>query len=238
MPSLLACAVTIVLELFTSEGCSSCPPADRFLQKLIESQPAADVQIVALGEHVDYWDRLGWKDRFSSAHLTARQQTYGTRFNLESVYTPQIVVDGRTELVGTDASAARRAIDAARARPHGVVKIAINPASQALRVTVTASELPPLSRGDHADIVLAITEDHLTSEVKRGENQGRVLTHAAVVRHLAAIGEADAAAPSTVQTTIPLGPDWVIGELKVIAFVQERRGRAILASAVEPLGRR
>src|SRR4051794_27969654 len=126
MRTLLACAVTVVLELFTSEGCSSCPPADQFLQRLVDSQPIADVQIIALGEHVDYWDRLGWKDRFSSALFTTRQQTYGNTFNLSSIYTPQIVVDGRAELVGTDAEAARLAIERARAQAHGTVRIALD----------------------------------------------------------------------------------------------------------------
>src|SRR4051794_37883402 len=98
----------IVVELFTSEGCESCPPADVLLQQLASTQPVAGAQIIPLSLHVDYWDQLGWKDRFSSALLTNRQRTYGARFNIDSVYTPQIVVDGRSELVGSDGAAARK----------------------------------------------------------------------------------------------------------------------------------
>lgn len=238
MRTLLACAVTIVLELFTSEGCSSCPPADVLLQTLVDQQPIADVEIIALGEHVDYWDRLGWKDRFSSALFTQRQQTYGNRFNLSSIYTPQIVVDGRAELVGTDAEAARRAIARARSQAHGAMTIAVDARAAVVAVSVTASDLPKAGRGDHADVLVAITEDHLRSDVKRGENQGRVLTHAAVVRHLATIGEASADGRASARTEIPLKADWDQSRLKVVAFVQERNGRAILASAAAPLVRR
>jgi hypothetical protein len=234
-------ATPIVVELFTSEGCSSCPPADAFLQKLVESQPLAGAQIIALGEHVDYWDQLGWKDRFSSAALTNRQQVYGARFNTESIYTPQMIVDGRAEMVGSDASAARRALERALTAPHGSLQIAIDgPGDRAekgsIHVSVTAADLPKLASGDRADVLAAITEDHLQSKVTRGENHGRVLSHVAVVRSLSTIGEvASNSASTALQAEIPIAPDWQRSQLKVIAFVQERRGRAILASAVAPV---
>jgi hypothetical protein len=107
--------VPVVVELFTSEGCASCPPADSVLEKLIASQPVAGARIIGLGEHVDYWDRLGWKDRFSSAAVTSRQRQYQARFRTESIYTPQMIVDGRAEFVGGDDSAARRAVERALA---------------------------------------------------------------------------------------------------------------------------
>src|SRR5438093_3042103 len=96
-----AAPVPIVIELFTSEGCSSCPPADTLLQRFVDAQ-IPNVHIVALGEHVDYWDHQGWKDRFSSAALTDRQRVYASRFNVDSIYTPQMVIDGRAELIGND----------------------------------------------------------------------------------------------------------------------------------------
>src|SRR5262245_45683393 len=115
--------VPVLVELFTAEGCSTCPPADKLLEAMIASQPAAGAIIVGLGEHVDYWDRLGWKDRFSSAAFTKRQQLYADRFKAENVYTPQMVVDGETAFVGSDVGAARRAIERAAAAPHGVLRL-------------------------------------------------------------------------------------------------------------------
>src|SRR5262245_52105881 len=187
--------VPVVVELFTSEGCSSCPPADLLLQKLVDTQPLAGAQIIGLGEHVDYWDHQGWKDRFSSAALTNRQQVYGARLNSES-YTPQMVVDGRAEFVGSDAAAARKALERARTVPHGVIRIDFDgnggsppsSSSRAIAVTVTSSDLPRTG-SERADVIVAVTEDHLRSDVTRGENHGRVLTHAGVVRYLAPAGE-------------------------------------------------
>jgi hypothetical protein len=227
----------ILVELFTSEGCSSCPPADALLARLIATQPMEGAEIVGLGQHVDYWDHLGWKDRFSSAELTNRQQLYQGRFGTESIYTPQMVVDGRVELVGSDAGAARRAIERSMRSPHGVVRIDFQEGEpQRVALHLTVSDLPPLARGDRADIVVAITEDGLRTDVKRGENHGRALTHAAVVRHMAAIGQvADGMTSGSARVEIPLGAGWQRDRLRVVAFVQERRGRAILASASVPL---
>jgi hypothetical protein len=229
----------IIVELFTSEGCSSCPPADTLLQKIADAQPIAGAQILALGEHVDYWDHQGWKDRFSSASLTNRQQTYGARFNSPSVYTPQMVVDGQVEFVGSDAGAARKALERAAAAPHGTVTLAFEAAATStLRVTITSSDLPRVGRGDRADVVVAVTEAGLTSNVTRGENHGRVLTHAAVVRSLTTVGEASMEGPTTLHADVPLDREWQRGRLTLVGFVQERRGRAILASAAAPIAQR
>src|SRR5438132_2308049 len=164
----------VLVELFTSEGCSDCPPADAVLERLIAAQPIAGVEVVGLGQHVDYWDRLGWKDRFSAAASTNRQQLYGARFNLDSVYTPQIVVDGRAQLVGSDDRAARSAIERAATALHGMLRIDLDVGRpfqgrqetargdhERVALHVTAQDLPPLGRGDHADIVVAITEDRV-----------------------------------------------------------------------------
>jgi hypothetical protein len=239
--------VPVVVELFTSEGCSSCPPADALLQRLVDTQPAAGVEIIALGEHVDYWDHQGWKDRFSSAALTNRQQVYGAHFNTDSVYTPQMVVDGRAEFVGSDGDAARRAIQRASGLPHGRIEVTVDRAAETfqareggprrsgLHVSLTASGVPPVSRGDHADVIVAVTEDRLQSDVSRGENHGRVLKHAAVVRQLQVAGELLPAGPATVAADMQIDPAWQSEHLKVVAFVQERRSRAILASASVPV---
>jgi hypothetical protein len=230
---LAATPTPVVVELFTSEGCSDCPPADVLLQKLIDTQPIGGAEIIGLSEHVDYWDRLGWKDRFSSAALTDRQRTYSARFSNDSIYTPQMVVNGRAEFVGSDAAAARRAIEKSLSVPHGTIHADVNASSaDRIVVSVSVSDLPPVTHGDHADVVLAVTEDRLQSDVKRGENKGHVLTHAAVVRYLATIGESGAALPSA---DVPLSPEWQREHLKLVAFVQERHSRAILASVAVPV---
>src|SRR5262249_30145653 len=172
-------------------------------------------------------DQLGWKDRFSSAQLTNRQRVYGVRFNLDSVYTPQMVIDGRSELVGSDRAAARQAIAQATRAAHGVVRI--ERAGTDLRIV--ASDLP---NHDRADIVVAVAEDRLTSKVTRGENHGRTLTHTAVVRTLTTVGDA-AGRTAEARFSPALDPSWKPGDLRVVAFVQERRGGALLASAAIPL---
>jgi hypothetical protein len=227
-------ATPIIVELFTSEGCSSCPPADALLQRMVDEQPIAGAVVIALGEHVDYWDAQGWKDRFSSASLTARQQVYGNRFNLDSIYTPQVVVNGRAEAVGSDAHALRRAIERERDAPHGTMRVTVDDRSAAaLAVSVEVIDLPTHSRGDRVDVVVAITEDGLRSNVTRGENHGRVLAHAPVVRHLAKIGEVPSdRITASVHAEIPIDAAWQRDHLRIVAFVQERRNRAILAAAV------
>jgi hypothetical protein len=225
-------AAPVIVELFTSEGCSSCPPADALLQQLVNTQPVAGVQIVALGEHVDYWDQQGWKDRFSSAALTNRQQGYAQALNVESIYTPQMVVDGRVQLVGSDAASARRAIGQELSVPRGTVTIALEPRGDRVNVTLNPTGLAPVGRGQHAEVVVAVTEDGLSSDVRRGENHGRVLSHVAVVRQLTTIGDAGA---GPLQHEILIDPSWRRDRLKVVAFVQESRSRRIMAAGAVAL---
>ncbi len=228
-------ATPVLVELFTSEGCRDCPPADTVLQNLIDSSPVSGVQVIGLGQHVDYWDRLGWKDRFSSAALTDRQRVYAARFATESIYTPQMVVDGRSEFVGSDFGAARKAIERALAQKHGVVRIDVQPGSPSrLPVAIVVQGLPAMDRGDRADVLVAVTEDQLRSSVTRGENNGRLLRHAAVVRSMATIGEA-APDGGEARAEIPIASDWRRDNLKIVAFVQTRKARTVLASAAVPL---
>lgn len=225
----------VLVELFTSEGCSSCPPADTLLQNLLDSPPIAGVEIIALGQHVDYWDALGWRDRFSSAALTSRQQAYGRAFASDSIYTPQMVVDGQSECVGSDAAAVRRAIAKAASSPHAAVSMTIEAAgADRFAVSVTAAELPSLSRGDRADIVIAVVENGLRSQVHAGENSGRLLTHAAVVRTMTPIGDATPARAAA-RTEITIAPAWQREHVKVVAFVQERVSRRVLGAAAMAL---
>src|SRR6266850_1327817 len=134
----VAPAVPVVVELFTSEGCSSCPPADDLLTALAKEQPIAGVQVIPLGMHVTYWDQLGWKDPASLGSATARQQDYGRVFGSDRIYTPQAVIDGRDELVGSDEGGVKRAIAKAARQAHARVAIstAVDGAFLNVRVTV------------------------------------------------------------------------------------------------------
>src|ERR1700681_1211408 len=175
----------VVAELFTSEGCSSCPPADDVLSQLTR-QPASEVEVLALGEHVDYWDRLGWRDPFSSPAYSIRQSTYAASvFHQNEVYTPQLVIDGRFERVGSDVNGIHRAITQAAAAPKATVEVTVGRAhDRELGVGVRVDMPPALTLHESVDVLIALAEDNLLSEVRRGENRGRTLRHTAVVRSL------------------------------------------------------
>src|SRR4051812_35134880 len=176
-----AARVPVVLELFTSEGCSSCPPADALLSSLTSEQPIAGVQIIPLGMHVTYWDQLGWKDPASLKSATDRQQQYGARWGEDRIYTPQAVIDGRQELVGSDAAGVRRAIEAAAKIPHAALALTAVLDGDHI-VTSLAMTSPPANVKDPLAVLFFVTEDGLSTVVKRGENGGRTLHHDAVVR--------------------------------------------------------
>jgi hypothetical protein len=220
--------VPVIVELFTSEGCSSCPPADNVLSRLEHDQPLDGVEVIALGEHVDYWDQLGWKDRFSSPLFTARQQDYGQAFHLQSVYTPQIVVNGQAETLGSDGPAASQAIRAASRGPRASVSMSVTPNNY------LSFEVRHLPLGTTtADLLLAITESNIENAVQKGENAGRRLRHAPVVRTLTKLGQLDAAKNGAYTATarLILNPDWSRANLKLVLFVADRRTHRIVGAA-------
>jgi len=228
--------VPVIVELFTSEGCSSCPPADDVLSKLVAEQPVPNVQIIGLSEHVDYWNHLGWRDPYSDARFTARQKDYAATFALTSLYTPQVVVDGRGEFVGTDVARIVAAATRAARQPRttiGVEREGRSADGESLRVEVAG--IAARSRDDSADIVLAVTEDHLTSTVSRGENQGRRLTHAAVVRRLTTIGRLTGASRFASRSFVAIDAGWKREALHAVVFVQDNDSRAILGACAIPL---
>jgi len=228
----------VVVELFTSEGCSSCPPADEVLSKLDKMQPIQGVEVIALGEHVDYWNKLGWIDPYSSADFSRRQSRYSDAFNHDSVYTPQMIVDGRDEFAGGNMERARMAIARAAQAPKANIQLASSQNSgatnsRAVKLSVHVSDLPRLTAGDTAEVLLAITENNLRSEVSRGENAGRYLRHSAVVRELTALGEIGANQNSfDAEPTVNLDNGWQRDNLRAVAFVQERGTRRVLGAAV------
>ena len=179
--------VPVLAELFTSEGCDSCPPADRLLEVLLEEQPVDGVLVVPLSEHVTYWDHQGWKDPFDSQQFTVRQQQYGLRFNLDSIYTPQVIVDGRSEAVGSDRSAIEKNLRDAAKTPKAELRVQIQTTAPT-QVTASASGAA-LQAEKGAELFFALTEDHLSVNVTRGENAKKTLRHSAVVRVLQSAGK-------------------------------------------------
>jgi hypothetical protein len=222
----------VIIELFTSEGCSSCPPADVLLSQLEEKQPVAGVEIIALSEHVDYWNRLGWADPYSSALFSQRQSEYSQAFGLRDIYTPQMVVDGRVEFVGSQSHRARQVIGEALKTPKAKLSLRLDYKAQAgeIPVSVGLENLPPVSNGDSAELLLVIAENNLHSNVSRGENSGRKLAHTAVVRKLQNLGRVESA-KQDFTASLALERGWNPQHVKVVAFVQERQSRRILGAA-------
>src|SRR6266436_3130257 len=184
----------VVVELFTSEGCSSCPPADALLARLAEGQVAGNVQLIAMEEHVDYWNDLGWADPFSSRDWNSRQHVYAGALGNGNPYTPQMVVDGAVQFVGSHRQKARQAILEAAGKTKIPVTLEQGNANKAGTgsFSVKVGKLEGTAKRDTAEVWLAVTETGLHSEVTRGENAGENLHHAAVVRSMRKIGEAKA----------------------------------------------
>ncbi|MGA9508098.1 MAG: DUF1223 domain-containing protein [Candidatus Sulfotelmatobacter sp.] len=229
----------VVVELFTSEGCSSCPPADLLLQKLVQQQPIADAEIIALEEHVDYWNHDGWIDPYSSSQWTERQQAYADVFK-DDPYTPEAVLNGRSQFVGNNRGEAAAEIRKAAGGLKAEVRITPLSADEkgSQRFHVSVNKLAGNNNGDIAEIWLAVTEDGLHSSVSRGENAGHVLQHVATLRSLRKIGIADAHNASVAfsgDTLVKLSPDWNPENLRVVVFVQETKSREILGTALTRL---
>ena len=235
--SQLAARTMVIAELFTSEGCSSCPPADALLRQLLRTQPIEGVEIVGLGSHVDYWDNLGWRDPFSSPVFSQRQSSYGAAvFRSRQIYTPQLVVDGALECLASDPTAVRRTILEAAQALKGTMSVIVAPVSGPSAAITIHGRLPSaLRRTGNADVVVAVTQDGLVTRVQRGENQGRTLTHSAVVRSLASIGHlGPQQSDVNLSTTLRLDPGWESVALRVVVFVQDAASRRIIAAGSAP----
>ena len=227
--------VPVLIELFTSEGCSSCPPADQLLGQLAAQNPVPEVEIIAMSEHVDYWNGQGWSDPFSSAQFSRRQEEYA-RVLGSGTYTPQMVVDGTTEFVGSKRGVALQALLRAGQKPKAVITIAKSgDDGNGTRFQVRMEPAASLKGRGPFDVYLAVTEDNLSSNVARGENRGRKLSHTAVVRRLNLIGQGDDIAGLTAAPVVQLDRQWKPVDVRVIVFAQSRRTRAILAVSTLPL---
>ena len=215
----------VLVELFTSEGCSSCPPADALLERLDRSQPIPGAQIVVLSEHVDYWNRIGWADPYSSPAFSARQEQYARRFRTQGPYTPQMVVDGRSEFVGNDARNAESAIRSAIKHARSTIHIAEEGGSAIIEV----GPLPP-GTARKAAVFAAYAADSGTQDVLRGENKGRRLHHVAIVKDLKQIGTVDDR--TEFKARIPID-----SAARFIVFVQEFGNGPVWGTAMLPANR-
>jgi hypothetical protein len=224
----------VLVELFTSEGCSSCPPAEQQLAHAEKNQPYEGIEIIPLAWHVDYWNSP-WVDPFSMKQATARQREYQERFGLQSVYTPQVVADGVSEFVGGEKKAFADAMAQAVKSPKGRIELTVKQSEpgEKIAIGIAAHELPRLSRGDEvAEVFALITEDGLRVAVKRGENGGSTLRHSAVVRYVRKVGQLAADTPDrfTAETAIALDGSWRRDQLRAVVFIQERGSGRILAT--------
>jgi hypothetical protein len=223
----------VLVELFTSEGCSSCPPADKFLQDIDAQQPVAGADLIVLSEHVDYWNHDGWKDPFSSHSITERQSDYGAHFKIDSVYTPQMIVDGDTQFVGNSTATARSSFERAAAVNKIPVRLSsITLDGNTLRAHLSVAALPSGERG-HADIYVALVLRHAESQVLKGENEGRRLSHVGVVRTMTRVGSVGTKQASEFNIELKLDPSDDPGNLKVVAFAQQPGPGKILGATAE-----
>jgi hypothetical protein len=225
----------VLVELFTSEGCSSCPPADALLSKLEEVQPVAGAEIIGLEEHVDYWNHDGWEDLYSSSEWTLRQQEYVARFKGKSPFTPQMIVDGQREFTGNNSREAVDAIQEASRRPKTQISItgAAAEKSDVRRFEVRVANLAGAATQEPADVWIAVTEDGLESAVNAGENAGKDLHHVATLRTLRKVGAAPSkdSSPIVLSQQVKFKSSWKKENLHIVVFVQERKSLHILGAA-------
>jgi hypothetical protein len=217
----------VLVELFTSEGCSSCPPADALLAKLDHDQPVNGAEIIVLGEHVDYWDGLGWHDRFSSHQYTERQNQFGQRLNVDNVYTPQMIVDGTDQFVGNDVPHALRAIQHAAQSAKAGLTVS-QPVVDGHKVSATVSISSPAPAKPQADLFAALVDPTDSTQVRGGENGGHLLHHVGVVRTLQKVGSLKNLSAGPVSFTLSAPTDAKPGEMRVVVFLQQSGQGAVL----------
>lgn len=217
-----------VVELFTSEGCSSCPPADRLLAELAEDAKKNGRRIFPLAFHVDYWNHLGWTDPFSLPACSKRQEQYTRALGQDRLYTPQMIVNGTEQFVGSDRVRARKAVDSALARLARVsVTLQVSPNATGCAIEYRVSNAP-----ENTLVCVALVESELVTEVQRGENAGRSLRHRNVVREFTT-GTFDKRGTGRVSLNTKLSSQKKTRQ--VIAFVQDRSTMEIVAAMDEGL---
>ena len=224
-------ATPILVELFTSEGCSSCPPADAWLGQLDSSQPVSGAQVIVLSEHVDYWNHDGWTDRYSSAFFTDRQSSYVHAMAGSQPYTPEMILNGATELKLSDMAQLKQAFSkaaGAQQLPVAIGAVSVDGGSLHAHVDVDGA-----GSKHGAEIFAAIALDHAESQVTRGENKDHHLTHTAVALDLVRVGKLEKGKPFSQDVQVKLKPGAEPGNLRLIVFVQESGPGAVLGAALK-----
>lgn len=227
-----AAAHPVLIELFTSEGCSSCPPADVLLKNIDTQQPVPGAQMIVLSEHVTYWDHDGWKDPNSSSFLTDRQSAYEAVLGETSVFTPQMIVDG-TQVKLVDTQTVIGALQKAAAAPKVPVRItaltvdAKDPTALRARIETDVN-----SEKHNGDVYVALALDHVESQVLKGENGGRHLVHVAVVQQITKVGKLPKGKSFAQDVQLKLKPGTDPNNLRLVAFVQESGPGAVLGAAL------
>ncbi len=224
----------VLVELFTSEGCSSCPPADILLAKLDELQPIPGAKLIVLSEHVTYWDHQGWRDPYSLDSVTDRQKWYEDKFGLSDVYTPQMVVDGAVQMTGTDVAKLVSALKAAATLPKE--EITISDAAMTgdeVKFSVHAPGVTP--EKSKQMLVAALAEDETETPVKSGENAGKTLRNVAVVRVLKEISPGT---ESELALKMPAGRDHpAIGPMRLVVFLVDKHSGHVVGASEQKIAR-
>ncbi len=225
----------VVLELFTSEGCSTCPPADLLLSDLQNKPVVEAADIIAFEEHVDYWNNGGWMDTFSSHQWTQRQQDYQGALGRSpnGIYTPQLVVDGSHEVIGSNTTNVLALVVAESKQPKIGVKITPDASQKGMQAfTITVGSATDSALPAEADVFLAVTETGLHSSVTAGENAGKALQHAAVLRKMDKIGAIRAKGNTfSGEAKVKFESSWKRENLRIVAFVQDKKSRHVLGAA-------
>jgi hypothetical protein len=225
--------VPVLAELFTSEGCSSCPPADRFIQAL-DSQPIPGLEVIVLSEHVDYWNHEGWSDPYSSPEFSERQRAYSKQFNLPDPYTPQLVIDGSWQVSGNSASEAVTVLRSARKQLKTGLHITQTDLPEKGRIRVQLNSDPlRLSDGPRSlEVYLVIALNRVESQVTNGENANRLLTHAAVVRTIKRVGKLMAGEQFSQNVELKIDAKTDPRNLRVVAFLQDAGSGKVFAATM------
>jgi hypothetical protein len=228
----------VLVELFTAEGCSSCPPADLFLMQLDEHQPIPGAQLIVLSEHMTYWNE-SWPDPFASAQLTVRQAAYVRALKMRSPYTPQFIVDGTAEIRLNDPHAIEPIFRAAAASPKIPVSVGSLKVEPGSPPQVSGDiEIDGTAEQHRADVFLAIALDRVETKILRGENRGKTLAHVAVVEYLSKVGSLESGQAFDQKFRVPLEREMASSNARLVVFVQEVGNGKVVGAALQHTGLR